>query len=420
MVQRSGLAPSRRSQAGAVNVMWVIVMLVGFLAALGLWYTASVDNQRFAEAASTARRELADVEARFDAVLQAHQELSNVVGYRGDVSSVTSKSDPVAIQAEIDGIKADLGVVLGAPESKVTLAQAVEALRSSQRSAKQAEASARTDFDRELAARRAAEGAANAVESNYRGQLTTLNQQLSDERQRADNQSTTDTRRFDELVAAQQSADATAREAQQALAEFEVRARRETATAEATMKALAVRRQPPAPDQDDGHLLSVSPSAGIAYIDVGGVHGVRRGMRFEVLRAGKDGVVQRRGTIEVREVQDDMSLVALLGEPNPFDPMLAGDLIRNPHFEPGKSLRFFLLGDFPLTMSKEFTTARLRELGSEVDETVGTHTDVLVLGEKRLDDEEALELVDMEEYKLADKLGVRIVRLADLADFLRY
>ena len=135
----------------------------------------------------------------------------------------------------------------------------------------------------------------------------------------------------------------------------------------------------------------------------------------------KGGVLHPRGTVEVREVQSDMAMVGLLGEPDPFDPILPGDVIRNPHFEKGRVLRFHLLGDYPLTLSKDFVTARLLELGAHVDETLDTGTDVVVLGEKSLAEGEfAQELTETEEYKLADKLGMRIIRLDDLAGFLRY
>jgi len=44
-----------------------------------------------------------------------------------------------------------------------------------------------------------------------------------------------------------------------------------------------------------------------------------------------------------------------------------------------------------------------------------------VLGEKSLaEGEGAPELTESDEYKLADRLGMRIIRLAELADFLKY
>jgi len=184
---------------------------------------------------------------------------------------------------------------------------------------------------------------------------------------------------------------------------------------------MAVRRESSEPEAIDGSVLSVGNTGAVAYIDIGARSGLRRGTRFEVLRPGKSGDLTPKGTVEVRDVEDDMSLVGLTTEPNAFDPILPGDKLRNPHFEANKSLHFFLLGDFPLTMSKEQATARLRELGADVDEQMTAETDVLVLGEKSLAEGDAApELTDSDEYKLADKLGMRIIRLAELQDFLKY
>jgi len=93
--------------------------------------------------------------------------------------------------------------------------------------------------------------------------------------------------------------------------------------------------------------------------------------------------------------------------------------VRSPFFERGRSRAFFLLGEFPLALSKEFLTARLTELGQTVHDRIGTSTDVLVLGESPLaEGDDAPSLMDSEEFKLAERLGLRIMRVSDLRDFL--
>jgi hypothetical protein len=411
---------SRRSQAGAVSATWVIVLVVAWLATLGLWFASASELTQRVDERVAAEAERDEAEARLEAQLVRLEELSALVGYR-DTATAGLGTDSAAMQAEIDGVKQQLGSVLGSAETKVTLQQAVGALRSALQTSQAALVTAQTDLEAEVAKRRTAETNVNTATEGLSTQLDQLNQQLADERQRADNQSQADARRFDELVAAQQASDSAARDAQQALAEFEVRARRDTSTLEAQIKSLAVRREGAEPEALDGSILSVGKSGAVAYIDVGAHQGLRRGTRFEVLRRGKSGDLSPMGTVEVRDVEDDMALVGLTAEPDAFDPILPGDSLRNPHFEANKTLHFFLLGDFPLTMSKEQATARLRELGAEVDETMDTGTDVLVLGDKSLAEGEfAQELTDTDEYKLADKLGMRIIRLAELADFLKY
>jgi hypothetical protein len=400
--------------------MWVIVIVMLWLGSLGLWYSSASFVTDLQGQVQSARAEASTLEARLDEELLKLEQISGVVGYR-DAAVVTSRSDLVTIQADIESVRQQLGSVLGGADAKPTLQQTVSALRGALQASQTALAAARTDLDSEIGRRKAADQAVDSSITSLKGQLDQLNQQLADERQRADNQSSQDAQRFDELVSAQQAADAAARDAQQALAEFEVSARREKGALEAQIKALAVRREGAAPEGLDGSILSVGSTGAVAYVDLGARHGLRRGTRFEVLRTGKSGELTAKGTVEVRDVEDDMSLVGLVGEPDAFDPILPGDRLRNPHFEPNHVLHFFLLGDFPLTLAKEQATVRLRELGAEVDDTLGTTTDVVVLGEKSLAEGEfAQELTDTDEYKLADKLGMRIIRVAELADFLRY
>jgi hypothetical protein len=397
--------------------MVVVVMFVAILGVLGMWYVAYSDITRFQDAASDATAETKEIEGRFDGMLQGHQDLSVLVGFN-DPSNPTSKSDVVALQAEIDSIKATLGTAAG---SATTLQGVTGVLRQTYQSNISALNQAKADFSRELAARQAAESAINATQSTLQAEIASLNQQLSDEQQRSANQSTSDQDRIDDLTTQQQAADATARQAQQSLADLQVDARRSKATADATIKTLAIRREVLEPEAPDGEVLSVGAGGTVAFIDIGGESGLKRGTRFEVLRPGKAGILTARGSVEVRDVLDGMAMVGLVGAPDPYDPMLPGDLVRNPHFEKGRVLRYYLLGDFPLTLSKDFVTGRLVDLGAEVDETLSTTTDVLVLGEKNLAEGEfAVELTDTEEFKLADKLGMRIVRLDELAGFLRY
>ena len=71
------------------------------------------------------------------------------------------------------------------------------------------------------------------------------------------------------------------------------------------------------------------------------------------------------------------------------------------------------------TMNKGFITDRLVALGYTVDKAISPSTDFLVLGDKE-EGEFAQNLTDTDEYKLADKLGVQIVRIDDILDFIRF
>jgi hypothetical protein len=410
---------SDRSQTGAVSTNWLVVILIALMAAIGLWYAANADIEKFKGRATEAQTALTEMTVERDASLDAHKALAHAVGFR-DESIDTSFSDLAAIETAMEAAKAEAGPALGGADARPTLQRAVAALIAANQAKAQALAAAKADLAKEVAARQSAETRTDDIEKTFNDQLAALNQQLKDEQQRADNQAQTDSARFDELTTSQQASDAAARSAQQALSEFQVQSGREVATKEAQIQALALRREPAAPDAPDGSVLSVGKQGSTAFIDVGGRDGLKRGTRFEVLRPGKAGELIPRGSVEVRDVKSDMALVGVVGKPDPFDPILPGDLVRNPHFEKGKVNHFFLLGDFPLTLSKDFATARLKELGAEVDDKLDTGTDILVVGEKNLSDEFATELTEAPEYKLAERLGMRIIRVSELSDFLRY
>jgi hypothetical protein len=408
---------ARRAVAGAVATLWLVVAVILWVATIGLWYLGTRALGEAEAKATTQTTAMTELKAQSEADKKAFDELSAVVGYR---PSPDAKSDPGAIQIELDGVKQDLGDAVG-PDAKLTLAEAVSQLRTALSSANQAKDSTKSELEGEVGQRKAAEGTANEVESKYSGQLDDLNQQVSDANVRADNQSKSDLRRFDELMAAQSASDEAARAAQQSLADFQLKSKRDLSLAEAQLKAIAIRREPRAPEAADGKVLSVGAGGSIAFIDIGRRNGLRPGTRFEVLRPAENGeLVKAGGMIEVRELQDNIAMVGVMGEPNPLDPILPGDLVRNPHFDRTRVMHHYLLGEFPLTMSKEFVAARLGELGAAVDDTLGTQTDVLVLGERPLGEADAKDLTETDEYKLADKLGMRIIRLTELAEFLRY
>jgi hypothetical protein len=125
-------------------------------------------------------------------------------------------------------------------------------------------------------------------------------------------------------MAAQQESDALARTAQQTLAEVQLQSRRDLSRVEAQLKAIAIRREPKAPDMPDGQILTVGSGGSIAFIDIGRRSGLRPGTRFEVLTSAGNGELVKSGTmVEVRELQDDnIAMVGVIGDFNPLNPML--------------------------------------------------------------------------------------------------
>jgi hypothetical protein len=417
-VRVSRPTPSR-AEAGAVNALWLIVIMIMWLATLGLLYTTSQDVATLEEAELNALQAERAMETKYDDLNDQFNALSSTVGYR-DVSA-NAKSDVASIRLEVDAIKTLLGDAVGGADSEVALDTAVKRVLVDRQNGWTAAQNAAASFETEKSARQAADAKVLSVEDNYRTQLANVTRQLSEANQAADTQAANDQTRIDDVTESADAADAARRSAEQERDDVAEQARQDASLAAATIQSLRRQRAPIEPEKPDGEVLAVSDGGAVAWIDLGGKHGLKAGTRFELMRRGRSGELISRGKVEVRQVESDKAMVGLLEEPNIYDPMLPGDLIRNPHFSKGESLHFYLLGAFPLGLSKEFVTGRLTALGGQVDSRLGTITDVLVVGEKNLaNDEDEPDLTDTEEYRYARSIGMRIIRLDELAAYLRY
>jgi hypothetical protein len=94
---------------------------------------------------------------------------------------------------------------------------------------------------------------------------------------------------------------------------------------------------------------------------------------------------------------------------NPNDPIVVGDLLRNPLFNPEKRLRFAVKGEALSSRYKEDDVLEaIRWHGGKIDSEIGAGTDVLLRG-KWAD----------EESRRARELGLKVLYHFEVFDFLR-
>ncbi len=407
-----------RSQAGNAMV-WAIVFAILFLASGFVAYALSSDIARANDAEVAAKAALqAEKDAR-TSDLEAKLEISRATGFRDDANDFSDTSVE-AINTFIASAKTELGPALGGPDTKVTLDKAAAELLKRVRTLKTALAQAEADVKAANDRAGLSSSSVNDTEARYKQEVADLTQQLQDEQDRAAAQAQADQDRIDELLAKNSAEEDRRRVAEDERDSQAVAAAKSKATDAALLSSLGAKVAVVEPEAIDGKVLEVSGNGSMAFLDIGGRDGLKRGTRFELLRRGLDGKLTARGFLTVETVESDLAMASLDGDVNVFDPMLPGDLVRNPHFDRGENKRYFLLGEFPLTTSREFIGQRLDDLGASVDDTLSVGTDVLVLGSKNLSDEFAPELTETEEYAFATKVGMRIMRLADLKPFLRY
>lgn len=101
--------------------------------------------------------------------------------------------------------------------------------------------------------------------------------------------------------------------------------------------------------QADGHILSAIPGDDIVYVDLGHAHHLTLGMRFSVY-SREDGIPadgRGKGQIEVVSVAESSAecrvVYSRLGEP-----ILEGDWVANPIYDPNRALSFMAVGEFDL------------------------------------------------------------------------
>jgi NAD-dependent DNA ligase len=179
----------------------------------------------------------------------------------------------------------------------------------------------------------------------------------------------------------------------------------------------------------DGEVVFADAGLGYAWIDLGQRHGLRRNTRFQVYQFVKGGLQKIKGVIEVRRVEEDMAQCAIIenaevihpvtGErltvPDPRDPIVKGDLIRNPFFDPEEQRTFVFLGtklDNRYYNLQELQR-KIEEFGGKVDREVTIGTDfVVVLGETEGD-------ADIQDkQRIASQFGVIFMRESELLEYL--
>ncbi|MEZ6186112.1 MAG: hypothetical protein R3F62_14005 [Planctomycetota bacterium] len=182
----------------------------------------------------------------------------------------------------------------------------------------------------------------------------------------------------------------------------------------------------------DGEVVFSDTDLGYAWVNLGRRHGLRRNTRFFVYQLESGGRLKVKGVVEVRAIEEDMSQCAILedqsvtnpvtGErvnvPDRNDPIVRGDLVFTPTFDPQAQLLFTFLGERSSPTSpydKAELQQKLIEIGAKIENQISTKTDyVILLG---ADDEARGQEVEAEAERAA-QYGVTFMTEKELLEFL--
>jgi hypothetical protein len=162
----------------------------------------------------------------------------------------------------------------------------------------------------------------------------------------------------------------------------------------------------------DGEIVHADQRLGLAWINLGTNHRLRRGTIFDVYQYVKGGVKKSKGKVEVKAIDEDTAQVAILNQTDPSDPIVKGDYIASPFFDVKKEMHFVFVGEKPSARSRytlDELVRRIQEHGGVVDKTVTIDTDFMIAIEKAEEDDR---------FQLGVQFGVTIMREAELLEYL--
>jgi hypothetical protein len=138
----------------------------------------------------------------------------------------------------------------------------------------------------------------------------------------------------------------------------------------------------------DGRVLSTVIGENVCYIDLGSDQGLELGMTFAVYSPGKPIPADGLGKADIEVIGLDTRVgECRITRSTPGDPVVAGDLVRNPVFSKQRAMRFLVTGRFDLDYDGDFdpdgqqrVEALIRKMGGVVVDHLDEQTDYVVLG----------------------------------------
>jgi len=414
-----------RSTAGKarVGVVWLVTVGVLFLIAVFLAFMAQSDLKAAHLESTDKDAKVAQATADLQKEKTMRQELSGVLGWYADPTD--AMSDAAKAREALEGLKSTFPDV-GAAEKdfEKTLPTLVAAFGDLQRQVAEQQTRVKS-LESELAA---AQASVTSVTTAKDETIAGLRQQIADEQKNAE-------QRVSELESRleTQRTQLTEREA-------ELRKAREDAGSEkrtfekkenvynARINALSDQTKfarAPFANQPDGSILEVSDRLGTGWIDRGANQRIVRGMRFQVV-SGRPGDAHPKAWADVTDVKAGSAEVAFSEVVDRYDPVVAGDLIISPIYDPDGERTAVLLGRFSGAYTEAELTTLLAKIGVRVQKRLDLTTNFLIVGSELWSDpdtseplSEPIQPSELPTYKEAESQGVQIIPLQDIRAFFR-
>jgi hypothetical protein len=411
------LTKSSRRGAARVSAVWTIVAFVLFFVALGFAYVASDD-------AAILRRQLNETTAAKAAADEANSqeikkwnEVSTLLGYRGDSTSVPSNLEAARAALEqvktafpnTDGVKTFQDLL---PLTQTAYASVLGQL--------DVQTKAAADLQSQV---RQGGVALNDVRREKDTTISSIRSELTDAQTNATTEIATLERDKTNLQQERNRLDVSVKERQTELAALdkkiqETEAQYQSYVRNKTRELNDIRR---ASQRPDGEVLAVSEALGQVWINLGAVDRLSEGTSFRITGTNPADVI---GFIEVIEVEPTRSICKITSLTNKFNPIVPTHHIWNDLYE-AKGHRYAVLaGRFDGVWNEKEIRILLDEIGITVQNEIDINTDFLIAGAAKAvendDGEQVMEQVaDTTVYKDAVSRGLTILSIRDIEQYFR-
>jgi len=420
------MTSSNRSRRGAarVSAVWVISAAVLFLVAVAFGFIAHGDLALERERADQAVADRAEAVDQTGVQAELKQNITRAVGFY-DRESADPTTDVDALKVAFEDFKSnfkDLGAA--DPDIQSVLPKVVSSYNQLNQRIADLEAQVQT-LEGQLSSARSA---TSQVQSDKDSVIADLRQQIADTEQNATQRQNDLESQIATLTSEVSDRDQDVRRAESEKQDLVREHGRQIRSLEGRIAELSLATRPtrePFANYPDGKVIETSSALNIGWIDLGANNRLTRGTRFRV-EGGASNDRRFKAMAEVVSVDARRAEVQFYDIRDRYDPVVAGDVIINPLFDPSGERNAVLAGRFSGTFNERELTLLLARIGITVQDDVDNTTHFLIVGSDLFADpetneplEEPMSPIELPAYREAEALGVQIVPLQDVQQFFR-
>ena len=422
-MSRSTISRSRRG-AARVSAVWLISVGVVTLAALAFGFISQSEVTAARELEAKAKDASTEATTAADELREVKRNLSTTLGWY-DRTNVDPVSDPEAAKSAIADLQSTFSDLTDTDKDFETVLPKVISAYNTRGTENGTLRTRIESLEGELTSARASlasvEGAKDATITQLRGQL-------ADEQQSAQQRQSELEDRLGGVQGQLADRDAELRTLRSEVSDKERNWDQERKVAEGQIVNLqntARFATEEFANNPDGEIIDVSTRLPYGWINIGSNQRLTRGMTFRI-EGGPPGRTALKGWGKVITVEANRAEIEISNLTNRYDPIVKGDVIINPLYDPVGGRNAVLAGSFSGSWSHSELVTLLGNVGINVQDAIDETTHFLIVGNTLYNDpetneplEEPLDVKDLAEYKEAEVRHIQIIPIQDIRTFFK-